>query len=139
MVLQVGADAWTVGHDRDAALAQMLRRAHAGQQHELRRTDRPCGQNDFATAACRARFAALPPAHADRAPPFEDHALNQTTGFEPDVAALERRLEKRARRRPAPPALLVDVEGAAALVVAGVEVRNRFDAGLPRGGAEGVE
>ena len=71
--------------------------------------------------------------------PSKMHALNQTTGFEPDVATLERRLEKSARRRPAPPPLLVDVEGAATLVVAGVEVLNRFDAGLRRGGAERVK
>src|SRR5580704_1736657 len=49
------------------------------------------------------------------------------------------RLEEGAGRRPAPAALLVDVEGADAFVVAAVEVGNGFDAGLFGGSAEGIE
>ena len=51
---------------------------------------------------------------------------------------LQRRLEKAARRRPAPAALLVDVEIAGAFVVAGVEIVD-LDAGLLGRVAEGVE
>ena len=40
VILQVGADAGPVGDDGDAVLAQVLRRADARQQHDLRRTDR---------------------------------------------------------------------------------------------------
>ncbi len=48
-------------------------------------------------------------------------------------------LRNARRGRPAPAALLIDVERAAALVVAAVEVGNRFDAGLFGRGAKGVE
>ena len=52
---------------------------------------------------------------------------------------MQHRLEEGGRRRPAPAALLIDVKGAAAFVVAGVEVRNGLDVGLFGGGAEGIE
>ena len=53
--------------------------------------------------------------------------------------AAERRLEKAARRRPAPAELLVDVVGRRALVVAGVEIVDALDAGLLGRRAERVE
>src|SRR5580698_546193 len=64
---------------------------------------------------------------------------DQAAGFQPQVGALEHRLEEGAGRRPAPAALLVDVEGTDALVVAAVEVGDGFDAGLFGGGTEGIE
>ena len=83
--------------------------------------------------------AVLPPAHAGRAFAVEYEALDEAAGFEPQIGAMQRRLEKGARRRHAPAALLVDVKGAAAFVVAAIEVGNGFDAGLFGGGAEGIE
>src|SRR5215475_8463535 len=62
----------------------------------------------------------------------EPHALDQAAGLELEVRAAEHRLEEAARRRPAPPTLLVDVEGARALVVAAVEIIDALDAGLLR-------
>ena len=139
VILQVGADAGPVGDDVDAVLAQLRGRPDAGQQQELRRADRAGGENDFAAAARAARRAVLPPAHAGRALAVEDDAFGETAGFEPQIGAMQHRLEKGARRRDTAAALLVDVKGADAFVVAAVEVGNGFDAGLFGGGAEGVE
>ena len=96
MILQVGADARPVEHDRDAVLLQLLRRADAGQQHDLRRADRAGGENDFAAAARRARLRRPAPAHAGGAPAVEHDAFDQAAGLEPQVGALERRLEEGA-------------------------------------------
>ena len=52
---------------------------------------------------------------------------------------MQHRLEKSARRRPSPAALLVDVKIADALVVAGVEILDGRDAVLVRCRAERVE
>ena len=52
---------------------------------------------------------------------------------------MQDRLEKGGRRRPAPAALLIDVKGAEALVVAGIEIGDGFDVGLFGGGAERIE
>src|SRR6202521_5802232 len=62
--------------------------------------------------------------------PPQNDGFDKAPGLKPQIGAMERWLEEGARRRPAPAALLVHVKGAAALVVAGVEVRDRFDAGL---------
>src|SRR5262249_41989443 len=56
----------------------------------------------------------------------------------PQVRPLERGFEKTARRRPAPPALLVDVKIRAAFVIAAVEVLDRRDADLRGRGANRV-
>ena len=114
-------------------------RPDAGQQQDLRRADRAGGEHDFAAAARRARLAVLPPAHAGGAPAVERQRFDEAAGFEPQIGAIERGLEESARRRHAPAALLVDVKGAAAFVVAAVEVGDGFDAGLFGGGAERVE
>src|SRR5262249_47745261 len=105
----------------------------------LDRADRAGGEDDLAAAARRLRAAAVAPAHAHRALAVEHDALHQATGFEPQIAAMEHRLKEAARRRPAPAALLVDVEDALSLVVAAVEARNPLDAGLFGCGAEVVE
>ncbi len=139
MILQIGAYARPVEHDGNATLAQMVRRTDAGQQHDLRRTDRAGGENHFAATAREARFAILAPAHADGAFLLEHDAFDQAAGLETQVAAIECRLEKCARRRPAPPAFLVHMKGAAALVVAGIEIGDGFDAGLFGRLAERVE
>ena len=96
-------------------------------------------EDDLAAAARGSQLAAAPPTHAGGTAAIEHDGFDQATGLKPQIAAMERRLEEGARRRPAPAALLVDVKGAAALVVAGVEVRHRFDAGLLGGRAERVE
>ena len=60
-------------------------------------------------------------------------------GLEPQVRPVQCRLEEAACRRPAPAALLVDMEIADAFVVAGVEVGNLPDSHFLRGFADGIE
>src|SRR4029077_10780270 len=110
----------------------------AGQKHNLRRADRAGGENDFAATARHACLPALSPAHAGGTPTVEHDAFDQAAGLESQIGALERRLEEGARRRPAPAAFLVDVEGADAFVVAAVEVGDGFDAGFFGRGGGGV-
>ena len=117
----------------------MLRRADAGQEQNLRRADRAGGQDDFAATTRSPAPAILPPADADGATVREGDAFGEAAGFEPQIGPMEHRLEESARRRPAPAALLVHMEGAASFVVAGVEVDDGFDAGLFRRPPERVE
>ena len=105
----------------------------------MRRADRAGGEDHFAAAARGLGDAVLTPAQARGALAVEHDGFDQAAGFEPQIRPLERRFEKCARRRPAPAALLVDVEGTDALVVAAVEVGNGFVAGLFGGGAERIE
>src|SRR6202051_428644 len=81
----------------------------------------------------------IDPAPAAGAPAFEHEAFDQAAGLQPQVGAIEHRLEEGAGCRPAPAALLGDMEGANALVIAAVEIGDGFDAGLFGGGAEGIE
>src|SRR5262249_30504625 len=97
------------------------------------------GENYLTAAARRFWFAVLPPLHAGGALAVEQDGLGEAVGRKPQVAALKHRLEKAGRRRPAPTAPLVDVKHAAAFVIAGVEIRNRLDAGLCCRGAKGIE
>ena len=117
----------------------MFRRTNTGQQHDLRRANRAGGENDFSATARRSRFAALPPAHAGGAAAVEHYTLHQTTGFEPEIGAIQHRLEEGGRRRPAPAALLIDVKDTAAFVVAGIEVHDGLDVGLLGGGPERIK
>ena len=110
-----------------------------GQLQNLRRADRAGRHDHLAAAARELRLAVLPEAHAVGALAVERHGFDQALRLEPQVLPVEHRLEKAARRRPAPAALLVDVVGAGAFVVAGVEVVDPLDAGLLGGRAERVE
>src|SRR5207302_5589992 len=136
MVLQVLADAGLVEHDRYAELLRAGGGPDAREQQDLRRADRARRQDDLAPAARLARLAVLAPAHARRALAVERNAFDQASGLEPQVRPMQHRLEKAARRRPAPAALLVHMEVAGALVVAAVEIIDRLDARLRGGGAE---
>ena len=117
----------------------MRRGPDAGQQQNLRRTDRAGGEHDFAAAARRARLAVLPPAHADGALAVEDDAFDQAAGLEPQIRTMQHGLQKRPRRRDAAAARLIDMKGAAAFVVAAIEIGDGFDAGLFGRGAERIE
>ena len=78
-------------------------------------------------------------ADADGAAVLDDQAVDQHVLFQPQVGAVQDRLQKAARRRPAPSALLVDVEVADAFIIAGVEIGNAADAHLFGGVADRVE
>src|SRR5262249_39332063 len=106
---------------------------------KLRRTERSGRQDDFAAAARRTCLAALPPAHTRCPPAVEQDRLGEAAGLEPQVGAMERRLEEGARRRPAPPPPSRQVQRARPFVVAGVEIGNAFDTGLLGRLAECIE
>ena len=124
MVLQIAPDARTVEHGLDAERRQPFRRPNAGAVQHLDRSDRAGAQDHFALGAGLDGFAALDEAHADGAAVLDDQAVDQHVLFEPQIGARQGGLQKTARRRPAASALLVDVEIADALIVAGVEIRE---------------
>src|SRR5262249_35305000 len=126
MILQILAHPRLIEYTRQAELAQLRPRTHAGQKQQLRRSKRASCENHFAAGARTATCTVLPPAHAGRALAVEIDAFHQATGLEPQVSPLEHRLEETTRCGPAPPEFLVDVEVARALVVAGVEVVDRL-------------
>ena len=107
-------------------------------QH-LYRSDRAGAQDHFALGAGLDGFAALHEAHAGGAAVLDDQAIDQHVLFEPQIGTLQCGLQKTARGRPAASALLVDVEIADALIVAGVEIRNSSDPHFFRGIADRVQ
>src|SRR6185437_7129998 len=124
---------------RNAEFRELRGRPDSRQHQQMRRADRAGGENDLAAAARLSRHAVLAPAHPGGALAGELKSFRQTTGFEPEIFPMQRRFEKAARRRPAPPALLIDVEIADALVVAGIEIVYRRNAVLDRGLAKSIE
>jgi hypothetical protein len=99
---------------------------------------RHCARRDRASLP-RPFAGPLAPPHRDGATALEVETGDETPSFGPQIAARNNRLEKAARRRPPPAALLVDVEIARALVVAGVEIADRLDARLGGSGAKRLE
>jgi len=85
VILEVGADARSVGNDWDAVLAQLLGRTDAGEEHELRRPDRAGGKYHLAATARTSHFAAAPPAHARSTTAFEHDGFDQAIGLEPQI------------------------------------------------------
>src|SRR6185312_9979579 len=98
----------------------------------MRRADGAGRQDDLAAAARRPHGAVLAPAHACDTTAGELQALDHAAGFEPKILPMQHGFEESACRRPAPAALLVDVEIADALVVAGVEVTRGRNSVLDR-------
>src|SRR5262249_46940170 len=113
MVLQIFADAGLVEHDRDAEALELIGAADTGELEDLHRADRAGGQNHLAAIARGSACTVLPPAHSSRARAVELDPLDQAIELDAQIGALEHRFEKGARRRPPPPAPLIDVEGAA--------------------------
>src|SRR5215468_2988546 len=95
----------------------------------MRRPDAAGCQDDLA-AACPPRRSILSPLDRDRTAAVEFDALRETPRFKPQIGIRQRRLEECARGRPPSSAFLGNVEVARALVVTGVEIRGRLDAGL---------
>src|SRR5258705_4723038 len=109
MVVQVFADARPVEHRGNAVLAQLRRRADAGQHQQVRRSYAAGGENNI-VATCMPQRPMLPPPHPDGAATVERDALRLATDFEAQVGCAQSRLKKAAGCRPAPTAFLVDVE-----------------------------
>src|SRR6266404_1415299 len=92
-------------------------------QH-LYRSDRAGAQDHLAPGAGLSGFASLNEAHPGGASVLDDQAIHQHVFLELKIGAPQRGLQKTSRRRPSASALLVDVEIADALIVAGIEIRN---------------
>src|SRR6266700_2053532 len=107
-------------------------------QH-LCRSDRTGAQDHFAFCAGLDDFAALNETHAGGAALLDDQAIDQHIFFETQIGTRQRGFQKASRRRPAASALLVDVEIADALIVAGIEIRNFPDTHFFRGIADRVQ
>ena len=105
----------------------------------LDRSDRTGSEDHFALGARFDHLAVLDKAHAGGAAALDDQAIDMDMRLQPQVRSLQRRLEEAARRRPAPSALLVDMEIADAFIVAGIEVGNFLDAHFLRGLADRIE
>ena len=121
-----------------AAQARRRRRCPTARGSSARRPRPPQDHLAGGTRAMR-RSPSCDEGDAGGAPAVEDDPLDMHAGFEPQVGAVQDRLEEAARRAPAPAALLVDLEVGGALVVAGVEVVDLRDAGRRGGLADRVE
>src|SRR6267378_4447981 len=127
MILQVAPDALPVEHWLDPKRRQPLGWSDAGAMQHLCRSDRARAQDHFAPGAGLDDFAAPSETHSSGAAVLDDQAIDQHVLFETQIGTLQRRLQEPSRCRPAAAALLVYVEIADALIVAGVEIRNLGD------------
>src|SRR5512133_2370023 len=139
MVLQIAADALAVEHRLDPKRREPVGRADAGSMQYLERSNRAGAQDHFAFGAGLDDISPFNEAHAGGPPLLDDQAIDQHVLFETQIGTLQRGLQEAARCRPAASALLVDMEIADALIVAGVEIRNFWNAHLFRGLADGVQ
>ena len=132
MVLQILADAGLVQHGRNAALGEMRRRTYARQAAAIAasRSRRPPESPRRGSARTGSRRSGE--SARRRALAIELDLLGEASGLDPQIGAAHHRLEKAARRRPAPSHLLVDVKIAATFVVAGIEIVGFRNAGLRR-------
>src|SRR5215213_7419667 len=123
MILQITPDTLSIQHRRNAELRQPFRGSYARPVQHLYRSDRARAQDYLALRARLHRFTSLHEPHPHGASLLEHEPIDQHIFFEPQIGPLQSRLQKAARRRPAPSALLIDMEITDALIVAGVEVR----------------
>lgn len=139
MILEIATDPGQLVDDPGAEPLQQVPRADPGALQQARRTDRAGAQDDLA-ARLEALLAALP---TDRQGPgaavLEEHSLDFGMGQNRQVGALGDAAQEAFRGIPAHPAALVDLEVAAAFVVATVEILDAGDAGLRRRLLEGIE
>ena len=134
MVLEVAPDAGQLVAERDAHLAQVLRRADARQQQELGRADRPGGEDHLPIRPCQP--VPSPPAavaHAEGAAALELEPGDGRAGDELEVRALERRAQERVGGAPAAPVALRDLEHRRAVLLGPVVVGDHGDAGRGAG------
>src|SRR5438477_804001 len=118
MVLQIAPDARPIEHDIDAERGEPVRRANAGAVQQLDRSDRAGAQDDFALCAGLEDLAAPDKPYADGAPVLDNKTIRQHPLFQAQIGAAERGFQEAARRRPTPPALLVDMEITDTFVIA---------------------
>ena len=140
VVLQVLADALELVRHLDAERLQHRARADARELQDLRAADGAGRQDHLArrAAACAAARAGASTRPVTRLPSSTSRSTMRVR-LDRQVAPVQHGAQEALGRVPADAGLLVDVEVAAALVVAAVEVVDLGDAGLGRRLAEGVE
>ena len=122
MVVQVAAHLGQVGHHRYAQGAQLVGRAHAGQQHQLGRTDGARRQQHFAAGAQHHPLAVLDDFHADGALALDQDALDQHAGAHGQVGPLHGRAQIADHRRTAARTARDGLVGAGAVLLLAVEI-----------------
>src|SRR5271156_652882 len=111
----------------------------AGPMKYLRRPDRAGAQDYFAFGAGLEDLAIPGEQNACGAAILDDETIDQDVLLKAQIGAAQCGLEETARRRPAAPASLGDVEIADAFVVGGVEGRSFANSHLLGRFADGVE
>ena len=140
VVLQIGTHAGPVKHGGNAVRCQVCSRANAGAHQDLGRPERTCGQHHFTAGCGTALYAALntalntplTPHHARRPTVVCHYPVYQCTGLHRQVRAFGNGLEKAVGGAPALPLVLIDVDGAYAVVFTAIEVFHRRYARLQR-------
>ena len=113
--------------------------ADPGELQQLGRRHRAGAQDDLTARARQEPLAIAREDHTAGATLLDHHALDEHTRLQCEIGAVEHRLEKTARRAPAPTVLLVDLEIGHAGIVAPVEIRRARDPRRLAGGDDGVE
>ena len=139
VVLEVGTDARQVGHDGDAEVLQVRRRADAGELEQLRRVDRAARQDDL--AALDPLRSPTPPldVDGDGARPLEHDAGHERPRPDGQVATAADRLQVGLRRRDPATAVDVAIERPEAFLAIAVDVLGQLVAGFLAGLEEGRE
>ena len=136
VVVQVAPDAGQVGDDVDPEAAELVGRADAREQQQLRRLDRAGADDDLALGADPLDRAVPDDLDADAARALEEQPLRVRAGQHGEVRASRRR---GARNAVAPvlwrrPSLIVELAERDAVELLAVVVVVERDAGLLRGG-----
>src|SRR5262249_10310517 len=94
MILKIFSDAAHVCNDTDTVCAKLVRRADAGEEKHLRRSDRARTQNDLSLRARDVLAIADDVLHADGASIFHDEARDERVGLDGEIRARAHGLEE---------------------------------------------
>ena len=132
VVLQVAAHLGAVGHHGNAVLRQVLGRADARQQQQVRRVDGAAAEDDLAHRLHAMGGAVALHGHARGAAGGGGHAGGQRAGDDREVGARHRRLQIGAGGGPAQPVARGGLRAADAFLGRAVEVVVAGNTGLHR-------
>ena len=138
MVLQVGADAGQVMHDRHTDRLQMIRRSHTRDLQQMRGVDRSARQDDLAVGTSLHGLAALLERDANATLAVEQQFRGNGLGFNPQVWPAARFLQECLCRRASPTAFAGHLRVADTFLLPSVQVVAEIEAGLLGGGDETV-
>ena len=139
VVLQVLADARELVRHLDAERLQHRARPDARELQDLRRADGAGRQDHLARRLERAPLPVLAHDQPRHALAVEHQPLDHGVRLDRQIAPVQHGAQEALGGVPADARLLVDVEVAAALVVAAIEILDLGDAGFRRRVAEGVQ